>query len=246
MKRKLQGAFTLIELLVVIAIIAILAALLLPSLSRSKESAQRIRCVSNLHQLGLASQMYWDDNSGNTFRFSGGATNGGKLFWFGWLQDGNEESREFDATPGALFPYLRGRGVEICPSLNYAAGNFKPKAKGATYGYGYNLKLSVAVNKPPVNLNKIRSPATLTLMADAAQINDFQSPASPENPLLEEWYYVDDNASYPNGHFRHRKKANVVFCDGHVDLEKPLTNSIDLRMPKEFVGQLRPEILLVK
>lgn len=247
-KRQFRPGFTLVELLVVVAMIAILAAMLLPALTRSKESAQRIKCVSNLRQLGLAAQLYWDDNGGNSFRFSGAKTNGGQFYWFGWLEDpsAGEGQRAFDASSGALFPYLRGRGVEVCPSLNYFLAQFKLKAVTATYGYGYNFYLSAPQNKPPVNMGKIIRPADIALFADAAQINDFQEPASPANPMLEEWYFVDTNAFYPNGHFRHAQKANVVFCDGHVAPEKPVPDSIDQRLPAQRVGRLRPEILVLR
>ena len=59
-----SSAFTLIELLVVIAIIAILAAMLLPALGKAKQASQRSACLSNLHQIGLATTMYLADNAG--------------------------------------------------------------------------------------------------------------------------------------------------------------------------------------
>ncbi|HWQ93675.1 MAG TPA: prepilin-type N-terminal cleavage/methylation domain-containing protein [Clostridia bacterium] len=229
-------AFSLVELLVVIAIIATVAALLLPSLSRSKDSARRIQCVSNLHQLGLAAHMYWEDNSGACFRYRT-PTNSGQLYWFGWIDNGAEGERRFDASQGALYPYLRGRGVELCPSFNYGHTQIKLKATGGSYGYGYNMALS------GVKHSRITRPADILLLGDSAQVNTWQAPASKTNPMLEEWYYVDSNLSQPNGHFRHNQKANAVFCDGHVGLETFVAGSIDPRLPAHFVGRFRPEIL---
>jgi prepilin-type processing-associated H-X9-DG protein len=61
--------------------------------------------------------------------------------------------------------------------------------------------------------------------------------------MLEEFYYLDTNTSYPNGHFRHWQRANVTFCDGHVGRETMVPGSLDPRLPGQLVGRFRPEIL---
>ena len=237
----MKRAFTLVELLVVLGVIAVLASLLLPALGRAKSSANQVRCASNLRQLALAGQMYWDDNNGAAFRWRGAATNNGQIYWFGWLQNGAEGQRAFDPAWGALYPYLSGRGVEMCPAFKFANTSFKFKATTGAYGYGYNLALSAPEDHPPVNVSKVARPAEFVFLGDSAQVNTFQTPASPEHPMIEEFYYI--NTTEPTVHFRHGAKANPVFCDGHVAAEGPVPDSLDRRVPGVIIGRLRTEIL---
>lgn len=249
MKRR---GFTLIELLVVIALIAILAALLLPALARSKGSAQRMKCGGNLQQLGLAAQLYWNDNAGNSFRYvQPGTVNSGRLYWFGWIENSSPSTpdgqRRFDLATGVLFPYLNGSEVRLCPSSAWDSPQFRPKGTTVIFSYGCNGYIYGSPGHAVTHEKGIRSPSRTAVFADAAQVDPFSSGAR-----FQEWYYLDlqtnyssPSINYPNGHFRHARRANVMFADGHADTEKMVSGSQDQRLPNQSIGQLRPEILAV-
>ncbi|MHC4509852.1 MAG: type II secretion system protein, partial [Planctomycetota bacterium] len=109
-------AFTLIELLVVIAIIAVLMAILLPSLNLAKDQARRMHCISNVKNLTLAWMLYKDDHDG---RLVGGHPARTSDAWMlgpqGNDPDYIEQAKE-GLRQGKLFPYAKNVNIYECPS----------------------------------------------------------------------------------------------------------------------------------
>lgn len=233
---KFRRAFTLMELLVVLSIVSILAALSLAAISKMRSVAQGAFCANSLRQLGAATQLYLTDNNHVFFNYSTGVA-GGRLWYFGFETSASlaspEGSRTIDVTKSPLYPYVQNvGGVEVCPAFPYGQAVWKPKYKGASWGYGYNTFLS------GINSLTLQHPSQTIVFGDCAQVNTFEAPATPSNPLLEEFYIIDNN--YVTVHFRHGGLANMLFLDGHVEGMPMSPGTQDTRMPSQNVGRITP------
>lgn len=214
-----RGAFTLVELLVVITILATLTMIVVPVLSSANQLARTAVCTSSLRSLQTATILYLRENRDVYFPYQE-ARPTGTLWYWGLERDGSEAvegARPIDTTKARLANYISDtRRVQFCPEARTLGAYFKPKFEMGNYGYAINRKLLGAAQED------ITQPGETVVWADSVQINTWQAPASPTNPMMEDWYYLDNrNATPATFHFRHKLRCNAVFADSRVAQLEP-------------------------
>jgi prepilin-type N-terminal cleavage/methylation domain-containing protein/prepilin-type processing-associated H-X9-DG protein len=238
MHPKDRRAFTLIELLVVIAIIAILAALLLPTLAAAKRKAAQTVCLNNLKQLGLGMKMYVDDNGD---AFPACASRGVYGFhlqdWIYWRTN-NSVYPVFEKSPIVIMISSIHRATFRCPldsddtgrqTFNYndTQGMYPFSYSLTGYGLdstGRNIGISTVVRtvagQEVTQLFKesgVRNPSAKIMLAEEpGSLNPNDNPNNTEIIQDGRWIPTSDALT-----IRHGGKADVAFTDGHAQPVTP-------------------------
>jgi prepilin-type N-terminal cleavage/methylation domain-containing protein/prepilin-type processing-associated H-X9-DG protein len=228
---KRPPAFTLIELMVVIAIIAILAGLLLPTLSRAKDRGKQAVCRNNLHQLTIAFALYHGAND-DKFPAPGSSTKYGPQpeDWIWWHYGRNITNSSIVPQLGSFSPQLF-----TCPS-DTVARDLQGQGLLPNDPYRYSYALT------SYDLNGDRNLGMATLITTDRKVYPFRQ-GQITRPVLklmlveEDRGTIDDSRWVPVGPLtnlvteRHGKKGNVAFADGHIESVTPrfgmnITNSM--------------------
>ena len=221
-----RPAFTVIELLVVMSILSLLISILLPGLSRAREQARAVTCGSNLRQIGLANLSYANDND---HYYCPGAADFMTANLHRWHGMRDHPSQPFQGHRGPLAPYLGPEGdIRACPTMRIDLPADDPRRfEKNCGGYGYNLAFigrQLTKVQPGVyrlesdhlgaKNDRVRRPDQTVMFTDST----FLSGDLIEYSFAEPRFFPTfGSRADPSIHFRHRAKANVVWCDGHVD-----------------------------